>query len=307
MANFIVILGCLFAGIFLKKTGRFPGNSTQVLNSFIIHISLPAVILSQIPALLSQSTLSLETLLPISMPWLHFLMAASFIYALSKVFKWSKATTGALTLTAGLGNTSFVGLPLLEALIGTQALPIGILLDQAGSFLSLSTLGIIIGSIYSGANISVGKIIKRVISFPPFLTLVVALIWGMTGASGHEEIRSVFEKLGATLVPIALFGVGFQLQLNLHTLQKRWKELFFALGFKLLLAPVIFIFVYSKLLNTSAFLSEVIVLEAAMAPMITSAVVASELDLDGEIANLMVGVGIPLSLISVPLIQVLFF
>lgn len=40
-------------------------------------------------------------------------------------------------------------------------------------------------------------------------------------------------------------------------------------------------------------------LEAAMAPMITAAVVARELDLDGEIAQLLVGIGIPLSFATV--------
>jgi predicted permease len=38
-----------------------------------------------------------------------------------------------------------------------------------------------------------------------------------------------------------------------------------------------------------------------MATMITSAVVAAEFNLDTEIANLMVGIGIPISLITVPL------
>jgi predicted permease len=38
-----------------------------------------------------------------------------------------------------------------------------------------------------------------------------------------------------------------------------------------------------------------------MASMITSAVVATEFNLDTEMANLMVGIGIPLSLVTVPL------
>jgi predicted permease len=49
------------------------------------------------------------------------------------------------------------------------------------------------------------------------------------------------------------------------------------------------------------FTARVTILESAMAPMIMAAVVADEFDLDRQLANLMVGVGIPLSLVTVPL------
>lgn len=47
--------------------------------------------------------------------------------------------------------------------------------------------------------------------------------------------------------------------------------------------------------------TQVIVLESATATMITAAVAANEFNLDSEISNLMVGLSIPLSLITVPL------
>jgi predicted permease len=45
---------------------------------------------------------------------------------------------------------------------------------------------------------------------------------------------------------------------------------------------------------------EVSVLQAAMAPMVTSAILASDHGLDPELAALMVGLGIPLSFATVP-------
>ena len=47
--------------------------------------------------------------------------------------------------------------------------------------------------------------------------------------------------------------------------------------------------------------ARVTLLEAGMATQITSAIVANEFHLDGEIANLMVAISIPLSLVSIPL------
>jgi predicted permease len=38
-----------------------------------------------------------------------------------------------------------------------------------------------------------------------------------------------------------------------------------------------------------------------MAPMITGSIIAAEYDLDGDLAALMVGVGIPLSFLTLPI------
>ncbi|WP_291854157.1 hypothetical protein [Bradyrhizobium sp.] len=57
----------------------------------------------------------------VAMPWLLFTIAGLFFWAASKVLRFAPATTGGLILVAGLGNTSFVGLPMLEAFYGVAA------------------------------------------------------------------------------------------------------------------------------------------------------------------------------------------
>jgi hypothetical protein len=46
---------------------------------------------------------------------------------------------------------------------------------------------------------------------------------------------------------------------------------------------------------------QVTLFEAAMAPMITGSIIAAEYDLDGDLAALMVGLGIPLSFLILPI------
>ena len=65
--------------------------------------------------------------------------------------------------------------------------------------------------------------------------------------------------------------------------------------------PALFFILYFKVLKSHDFATHVTWLESAMAPMITAAVVASEFHLDSEVSNLMVGLGIPLSLLTVTL------
>ncbi len=239
------------------------------------------------------------------MAWLCFAISFIVFGTLGKKLHWGDSKTGALILTAGLGNTSFVGLPILEAIIGPEALPIGILADQPGSFLVLSTLGIMVAAFYSGAKITPGFIVKRVFTFPPFIALVISFVWffvfGINDPSSVDFLLPVFEKLGSTLVPLALFAVGFQLKIDLEILKRRGKPLLAGLVFKLVVIPAIMLLLYVKILGGIGLVTHVIVLESAMASMITSAVVAGEFNLDSELGNLMVGLSIPISLISVPL------
>jgi len=68
----------------------------------------------------------------------------------------------------------------------------------------------------------------------------------------------------------------------------------------LFLAPLFFLCLYVYGLGSYSFVSRVTILESAMAPMITAAVVCEEMGMDGELAGLLVGLGIPLSLLTVP-------
>jgi len=73
------------------------------------------------------------------------------------------------------------------------------------------------------------------------------------------------------------------------------RNLALGLGFKLILAPLAIFLLYVPLLGASGQAIQVTLFEAAMPPMITAAIVATEHDLDPPLANLMVAVGLILS------------
>ncbi len=96
-----------------------------------------------------------------------FSLAFVFFKIAQPILKLSQKTTGCLILVAGLGNTSFVGLPMITAYYGAEYVGIGILCDQPGSFLVLSTLGIIVATVHSAGSVSAAQVLKKIITFPP--------------------------------------------------------------------------------------------------------------------------------------------
>ena len=302
MNGLLLILLCMVIGFVLKKTGRLPLAFGRVLNHWVIKVALPALVFVHIHQMASGSSLTSEMFIPISMAWIQFIFAFICYLVFRRVFSMGVSTAGSLFLTIGLGNTSFVGFPLIRALFGEGAISTAVLVDQPGSFLVLSTLGLFAASALSSTESGFDRVVgvlKKVVSFPPFIALVGALVFANFRIPAF--LKLTLDCLSDTLMPVALISVGFQLQVSFEKVRARALPLGLGLLAKLILTPICMSLIYLKLLPYHGQMSQVIVVESAMAPMITGGILASESGLDPELASLMVGVGIPLSLITVPI------
>jgi len=293
MNNIVLLFGCLLLGIALRVTQRFPDHAHLSLNSFIIHISLPALIILQIHSV----SLRPEHLLSIAMPWIMFSLGVGFFWMLSARLNFSRETTGALMLSGGLANTSFVGLPMIEAFFNASSLATGILIDQLGTYLVLSTLGVTVATIYPANSDSRAAILKRIIAFPPLLALIAA--FAFIPFELPSWISELLKRLSDTLAPLAL--VSFGLQLRFDQAKGLRSALATGLGFKLLLAPAVLALFYSGILGRTEEITLVTLFEAAMGPQIGGAIVAIQHGLNPPLVSLMVGVGISLSFLTLPL------
>ncbi len=290
MENLGFLILCFLLGFVYQRVNRFPANTSQVLNQFILFVSLPSLVLYHVHGL----NFSVSQISFIAMPWMLLGLAILVFGVLYKLRFLSKSVFVCLVLTAGFGNTSFVGFPILESYLGSLALSNGILIDQAGTFLALSLAGLLFISIVSGSSFRIQDSIKRLLTFPPFVALIVASI--LRPFPFPSYISALLLKLGGTLPPLALFSVGFLLKLN--TLKLYTKPLLIGLTFKLCLSPVFFYFFYKALIPLDRFAFQVVVLEASMAPMVTSSILAIEEDFAPGLAVAMLGLGIPISFVS---------
>ena len=287
MNNLLLLILCFVAGVLLRHCRRMPDNAPVTLNSFIIHISLPALTLFYI----HQLKFSGDMLLTGLMPWLVFGLSAGFFVLVGRWLKLPRATVGALILVGGLGNTSFFGLPMVEAFYGQSGLSTAIIADQLGSFFALSVLGITVAGFYSSGRPTAQQIFKRIIMFPPFISLIVALLLIPVEYAGWFTV--LLKRLGDTLAPLALLSVGLQLRMG-HIAEHR-RNLALGVGFKLVLAPLAIFLLYVPLLGAHGQAIQVTLFEAAMPSMITAAIVATDHDLDPPLANLMVAIGLILA------------
>ena len=292
MGNLLMMALCFAAGMILRRWERLPASTPTVLNSYIINMALPALTLLHIHDLEYSPGLAF----PAAMAWVLFAGGIFFFRKAGKIFNFSAGTLGALFLTGGLGNTSFVGLPMIEAFYGAEHLGIGVLIDQLGSFLTLSTVGIVLAASLSLGKTSPSDIARKILAFPPFIALLAALV--LTPFPYPHWAVEVLGRLGDTLPPIALLSVGFQLRVG--RVRDKAGPLALGLFYKLLLGPALMALLFLLVLGERGTTIQVTIFEAASAPMITASIVASEYGLDPDLSALMVGVGVPLSFLTLP-------
>ena len=138
--------------------------------------------------------------------------------------------------------------------------------------------------------------LKRVLTFPSFVALALAL--ALKSWSYPPFFSLILDSLAATLVPVIMIAVGFQFRLQLDN--KDTKPLIFALGVKLFLMPLLALGLLS-LFQPEPLLLKVVVFEAAMPPMVSAGAIAIGAGLALRLVPALVGLGLLLSFISLPL------
>jgi len=297
MPVFVLIAVCFLSGILLRHFKKLPENTHFVLNNFIIYVSLPALIIKSLRTIPMTGIYFSAAL----MPWLIFFGAVFFFLLLERFKVIERQTTIALILTAGLGNTSFVGFPVIEALYGKQFIPVGVIIDEMGTFLVMCLVAIPLADFLRIREFNLHKAIKDLVLFPPMIALVLAFLFQVWRPP--EVVFSVSERLGDTLAPLALISVGFQWQMS--EMKQLTKQISLGLGYKLLLAPLLTLFVYS-LFTYNTELKKIVMLEAAMGPMITGGIIAIQKNIQPKLVAAMLSVGIPLSLLTSLVVKLIF-
>ena len=299
MENLAVILACLLIGAGLRRLPQFPEQTAAALNFFVIHVSLPALVLRTVPGLAP----SRELLAPALVPWALLALTAGAVLALARARRWTRETTGSLLLLAPLGNTSFLGFPMVEAFLGEAALPYAVIYDQLGSFLALATWGAVVLALYGrgAARPTATAIARRIATFPPFLALLAAFALRPVGY--HPVFAHLVAALAATLVPVVMVAVGCQLRLRVG--RGIAGPLAVGLGLKLVAAPLAAL-ALCRALGVGGPATAATVFEAGMPPMISAGALALLAGLAPELSAALVGLGLLLSFVTLPLLALLF-
>jgi predicted permease len=289
---FALILSMLALGMVFARLRALPANAAETLNLVVLYVCLPAAILIYVPRL--HVDVSLAGM--IVTPWLLALATVALVALASRLFAFRRDEHAVLLLCVALGNTSFIGYPMVRALLGESALPYAVVYDQFGTFVLLSTFGLYVLAKYGGdAPPTAKQILSRILEFPP----VWALLLGLTVMPEQPPawIAAALQRLADALLPLVMLAVGLSIQLKLP--RDEVKPLAIGLLLKLVLMPALAL-PLGLLFGMQGAMLQVNVLESAMPTMITAGALAIAHNLAPRLAAALVGYGILLSLVTLP-------
>ena len=295
---FALVLAMLVLGYCFQRLRVLPDNAAQTLNLVVLYVCLPAAVLRYAPRLhLEPALLGVA-----AVPWLLLLATVACVGVASRWLRLRDEERAVLLLTVALGNTSFLGYPLTRALIGEHALPYAVVYDQFGAFLILSTFGLWVLARYGGSGPiesrrpSAKDMLLRVAKFPPLW----ALLFGFTLMPQQPPawIAGGLQRLSDALLPLAMLTIGLSVRLTLP--REELKPLATGLFLKLAVMPALAV-VLVPLLGLQGEMARATVLESAMPPMVTAGALAIAHNLAPRLAAAMVGYGVLLALLTLPL------
>lgn len=292
-----VVLACFAIGLVARRVAPRSAALVGPLDHAVLSVTLPALILAKLPDL----ALGADLAVPVAAAWGCMALAAAVVLLAGRRFAWSRATVGALLLVTPLGNTTFLGLPMVESLLGKPELTRALAFDQLGTFLGLATYGSVIAAHWGHGEGGWRPVLGRLVRFPPFLAVLAS--FALRAVEVPTGLDEALGSVGRLVGPLAMLGLG--LRFRIAASPDRRQAALWCLGTKMVLLPlaVLAVAVVAGGVDDPAWRASV--LAAGMPPMVTAGVVAARADLDEELATTVIGVGLLLALVTIPLLAFL--
>lgn len=273
------IFGLVYAGYFFRKIKICTDEWVHVLNQFVYYVSLPAII--------SVSFWQINVREPMFWSIVGANTGAVLAYALVlfcvlEILPWKRGNLKAAAFMVGIvGNTVYIGFPLLADAFGKTLLPYSI---------AAATVHLVLGLILSILAVEFWVIKSKrasayIVDFfknPFFTSLAVGVFLSLINFKGPvaDMIQKPIFMLGATASPLALFALGGFLHSKFvpHYLSRS----VVLTVVKLAVFPAL-VWFFVRLLGLGADFTAISVIVASMPSAVTAFVIAEKYHLDNEL------------------------
>lgn len=204
---FFLLIG---TGWLAGKTGFFPAQATAWLTKFVFYFALSAMLFR------FAATLDIDELFDPGFV-LAYLTGSLALWALAfAVANWRRLPLDQAAMEAHVamtGNTGFLGVPMLVALLGPAAIG-PVLMVLTIDLVVFSTLVTLLITVARQGRITLSTLIplaRGIVANPMIVSMVAGLIWAKLHIPMPAPLGEFLALLGAAATPGALFAIGASL------------------------------------------------------------------------------------------------
>ncbi|NJK35897.1 MAG: AEC family transporter, partial [Oscillatoriales cyanobacterium SM2_2_1] len=214
---------------------------------------------------------------------------------------WTKRTQGSFLLAMMVGNTGYMGYPVILTLVGQDYFAWAVFYDLLGSTLGAYGLGVALASYYGDLQSErpwYSNLLRALLRNPALWSLLLGLTLGALRVTLPTEVATPIRAIAAPIVPLSLVMIGLQLS-QLPSLRRIGRSLT-CLTIKMLLVPLV-VGTALMFFNITGPSRLAMVLQMAMPPAFATLVIAQAYDLDQELAVTTLALGSAGLLVTLPI------
>jgi len=271
LAAVLITAGALWR--WLKPFGLAPDTVRRTLSAVVYNLLLPALVLGA----LWRTPLSIDMLRVSLVAFVDVLVGLALAWAWCRLCRLDNASTGALLLASAFGNVTYLGLPVLEASLGTWARAVAVQYDLFGTTLLLFTVGLLVARRYGSGGTGESPLTTLVTS-PPLWAAIVAVGLNAGQVPLPSWLAVLLDRLASGVAPLMLLVVGLSLIFQ-RGMIRQLPSLLPVTVIQLLIMPLV-IWGLATVIGIGGEWRTAVVLEAAMPAMVLGIVLSERYGLD---------------------------
>ena len=198
---FLIIL----AGLLFSRTRAASSYWIDVLNKYALWIGFPALVINS----LSQLDLEGGPILQLILINSAYIVACILLaYPVSRLLKLSNLQRRTLFLIFAFGNVAYLGMPVLQNMMGEQILPVAAILSAVYVFWLL-TLALVLVEVHAEeGQLHISKLMASLVKNPLLLSVMVGVLILAFNIRLPAALAKTISMFSGSVTPIVLFSLG---------------------------------------------------------------------------------------------------
>lgn len=248
----------------------------RAITDLVFYILLPALVLNVIwttPLNSSSLQISLLAMCGISIGLLLMWLAL-------RLFSVNKKQTGTLLLAAAFPNATYLGLPVLDQVIGEYSLAIVLQYDLFACTPILLSFGMLLAHHYGDHETEVHPL-RELVKVPALWVVALGVTLNLSGVEQTEFLNASLSILASAVVPLMMIVLGMSIRWD--SLRLRFLPLLSIVAAITLIIVPLSVFGLSHVIDLAEQFIIPVTLIAAMPTMIFGIVICERYQLDSEL------------------------
>lgn len=299
LGSIVVLFSLILVGFICRKTNLVSDRAQKDVTNIVLYAMLPATIVKTMTKPIDKDAIEmLLTMIVITVISYVFITILSIL--VSKRFHLPANQRDVLFGGMSFANITFMGLPVQEAVFGSEAVFFTIMSQLVIFEIYCWSIGLsILEKHKNGGKFHIS--IKEVLKKPGVFASIIGLILLFAKVELPPMLDNFVTMLGKGISPLAMIAVGFMLANSNIKEAVRNKYLYISSFVKLLVIPLVMIAVL-YVLNIRGLMMAIPVIEMAMPTAAYLAMLSAIADNDTTLASEQIFVSSLLSLITIPVI-----